>query len=379
MMRTTATVAVFTVFTLLAVQVGWAAGAPATECDRLAASPQDPSRPPGIAGVSSDAIDEEKAVPACRRALESHPGDPRLSMELARALEKSGGSDKEVAQLYRVAHEGGNLAATTHLAGLYEEGRGVEADPAIAQSLYLKAAQGGVGSAMNSLGVLARDGTLGQKDMAEAADWFRRASEAGDVDGMFNYGMLLTEGTGIAKDPKHAVTLFARAAALGHLRAKVWLGEMYANGAGVSQDHRRAIALFEEAAAANDARAITDLAIAYAEGRGVPADVARAESLFERAGGLGESDAYYELAKLHETGRTGTSDNGKAAEYLIKALTNGSPKAVRDVNDKLKGWQSQTIGALQQILQDENLFPGPLDGSFSPELADALLQMSAEE
>ena len=56
-----------------------------------------------------------------------------------------------------------------------------------------------------------------------------------------------------------------------------------------------------------------------------------------------------------------------------------SPKAVRDVNDRLQGWQSQTIGALQQILQDENLFSGPLDGSFSPELGDALLQMSSEE
>jgi uncharacterized protein len=376
MMRT---ITIVTMVTLIAMPGGWAAGAPTTECDRLAASPQDPSRPAGISGVASEAIDEQKAIPACRQALEAHPGDPRISMELARALEKSGGSDKEIAQLYRAAHDGGNLAATTLLAGLYEEGRGVEADPAMAQSLYLKAAQGGVGSAMNSLGVLAHDGTLGARDMAEAAEWFRKASEAGDVDGMFNYGKLLTEGGEIATDPKHAATLFARAAALGHLRAKVWLGEMYANGSGVAQDYPKALALFEEAAAANDPRAINDLAVAYAEGRGVKPDIGRAEDLFERAGGLGESDAYYNLAKLHEDGKTGTSDSGKAAEYLIKALTNGSPKAVRDVNDKLQGWQSQTIGALQQILQDENLFSGPLDGSFSPELADALLQMSAEE
>ena len=60
-----------------------------------------------------------------RQALAAHPGDPRLSVELARALEESGGSDKEIAQLYEAAHDGGNLAATTYLAGLYEEGRGV--------------------------------------------------------------------------------------------------------------------------------------------------------------------------------------------------------------------------------------------------------------
>ena len=91
MMRTAALVMLFT---LVAMPAGFA-GAPATDCDRLAASPQDPGRPSGIAGVPSDAIDEEKAVPACRQALAAHPGDPRLSMELARALEKSGGSDKE--------------------------------------------------------------------------------------------------------------------------------------------------------------------------------------------------------------------------------------------------------------------------------------------
>ena len=375
MMRTAALV---TLFSLVAMPAGFA-GAPATDCDHLAASPQDPGRPSGIAGVSSDAIDEEKAVPACRQALAAHPGDPRLSMELARALEKSGGSDKEIAQLYKAAHDGGNLAATTHLAGLYEEGRGVEADPAMAQKLYLQAAQGGIGSAMNSLGIMARDGTLGQKHMAESAGWFRRAADAGDVDGMFNYAMLLAEGSGVGRDPRQAVALFAKASGLGHLRSKVWLGEMYANGAGVAEDYSKAIALFEEAAAANDPRGINDLAFAYAEGHGVQRDIERAEAMFERAGGLGESNAYYHLARLYEDGRTGATDSGKAAEYLIKALTNGSPKAVRDVNDRLQGWQSQTIGALQQILQDENLFSGPLDGSFSPELGDALLQMSSEE
>src|SRR5262245_47350656 len=145
MMRT---IAIVTMVTLAAMQGGWAAGAPTTDGDRLAASPQDPGRPAGIAGVASDAIDEEKAIPACRQALEANPGDPRISMELARALEKSGGSDKEIAQLYRAAHEGGNLAATTLLAGLYEEGRGVDADPAMAHSLYLTAATGGVGRRM---------------------------------------------------------------------------------------------------------------------------------------------------------------------------------------------------------------------------------------
>ena len=89
MMRTAALV---TLFSLVAMPAGFA-GAPATDCDHLAASPQDPGRPSGIAGVSSDAIDEDKAVPACRQALAAHPGDPRLSVELARALEKSGASD----------------------------------------------------------------------------------------------------------------------------------------------------------------------------------------------------------------------------------------------------------------------------------------------
>ena len=377
----TRTVAVALWFVFVAAATAWAGGPPpATDCDRLAASSVDPSRPQGVAGVTGDAIDWEKAVPACRAALQTYPKDPRLSTALARALERSGnGSEQEIADLYREADAAGNLAATSYLAALYEEGRGVEADPAKARELYLKAAQGGIGSAMNSLGVLARDGALGEKNANDAAQWFRKAAAAGDTDGQYNYGVALKDGEGVARDHVAAAEQFTKAVAQGHVGAKTRLGEMLDEGAGMPKDHQAALKLFEEAANAGDARAINNLATIYAEGRGVPVDVARAVTLYERAGGLGESVAYFNLAKLYDEGKRTPADNGKAAEYLVKALTNGSADALREVRLQLKGWQSQTIGALQQILQDENLFNGPLDGSFSPELEDALTQMTGED
>jgi TPR repeat protein len=192
------------------------------------------------------------------------------------------------------------------------EGRGVEADPAMAQTLYLQAAQGGIGSAKNSLGVMARDGTLGQKNMAEAARWFRRASEAGDVDGNVQLRHAPHRGQRRrAGSQAGGCKLFGKAAALGNLRSKVWLGEMYANGAGVGQKllrgHR---AVRGSQRPANDARAIQRSRLRLCRGPWrCTRHRARREAMFERAGGSrARATPYYNLARLYEDGKTGAAE-----------------------------------------------------------------------
>jgi tetratricopeptide (TPR) repeat protein len=59
-----------------------------TECDRLAAHPDDPNHVlPGLERVQ---MDMPKAIAACRRDLAKDPDNPRLRYQLARALTYSG-------------------------------------------------------------------------------------------------------------------------------------------------------------------------------------------------------------------------------------------------------------------------------------------------
>src|ERR1700723_2831895 len=59
-----------------------------TECDRLAADPRDRDLPKGFLGVlKGEVINPDAAIPACRRALESTPGDRRVRFQLGRALQ----------------------------------------------------------------------------------------------------------------------------------------------------------------------------------------------------------------------------------------------------------------------------------------------------
>ena len=225
---------------------------------------------------------------------------------------------------------------------------------------------------MNSLGIMARDRKRSARSTSR--EYFRLR-----LAGQRMRAMSMACSTTPCSSPRAAASgaipgpgwhCPPRRRGLGHLRSKVWLGEMYANGAGVAEDHSKAIALFEQKQQPPMIRAASTISPSrlcrrapgatrwYQAYRG-PCSSAPAVSA--------RADAYYHLGRPYEDGRTGATDSGKAAEYLIKALTNGSPKAVRDVNDRLQGWRSQTIGALQQMPPGAKIcFSGPLDGSFSP-------------
>jgi hypothetical protein len=59
-----------------------------TQCDRLAAHPDDPFRVTD--GVSQSNVQVEAAIAACREAVAKDPGNPRLNYQLARVLGYSG-------------------------------------------------------------------------------------------------------------------------------------------------------------------------------------------------------------------------------------------------------------------------------------------------
>ena len=70
------------------------------ECDALAASPEDVTRPKNVPGVASGAMKAEEAVKACEAARLANPDDARISFELARALDVAKKDLPRVFQLY---------------------------------------------------------------------------------------------------------------------------------------------------------------------------------------------------------------------------------------------------------------------------------------
>lgn len=112
-------------------------------CDRLAAHPDDSSKPKGVAGVSDDDMRAGEAVAQCEDALELAPDNPRVRYQLARAYLMFDKVDEGITLLTEAAEEG-HAAATSSLGDLALYGLlDGEPDPETAKALFLKAAAGG--------------------------------------------------------------------------------------------------------------------------------------------------------------------------------------------------------------------------------------------
>lgn len=98
--------------------------AAAALCDKLAAHPDDPTKPAGVAGVpddkfaSAEAIDA--AVDACLEAIEAAPQEPRFRFELGRLLLLSGLHNEAREQLQDAAAKG-SAAACFYLVQLDDD------------------------------------------------------------------------------------------------------------------------------------------------------------------------------------------------------------------------------------------------------------------
>jgi TPR repeat protein len=200
--------------------------APPTECDRLAASPGDLDRPQSIPGVVFEEIDTQQAIPACRAAVELHPGDPRLAYTLGRAFDAAGQYDEAVAYYHKAA-DAGYASATSNLGTMYQNGLGVAKDEQEAARLFHSAAAAGNTYAMNNLGLMYQEGRGVAKDQAEAVRLYRKAADAGNAEAMSNLDVINENGRGVATGESEAPPLDRKAADSGMAEATKPFGEMY--------------------------------------------------------------------------------------------------------------------------------------------------------
>lgn len=110
-----------------------------TECDMLAAHPEDPQRMAD--GVSDDDIVPRLAIMACEDAIASDPEEPRYAFQLGRALLAMGRKEKAREQFEQAA-KARYAAAEAYIGDLYQFGHAVPQDSKKALEHYRKAIAG---------------------------------------------------------------------------------------------------------------------------------------------------------------------------------------------------------------------------------------------
>ncbi len=162
--------------------------------------------------------------------------------------------------------ERGNVNAQYYLGTMYDNGRAVRKDRALAVQWYTKSAEQGNSDAQYNLGIMYSTGDGVEQDYQQAARWYRKATELGDLDAQTNLATLYSNGTGVTKDLAQALILYRRAADRGHLMAQYNLAIMLELGEGGPKDPAAALRWYKRAAEAGEPDALARVLKVYKNG-----------------------------------------------------------------------------------------------------------------
>jgi len=241
-----------------------------------------------------------------------------------RALDLYQGSQfVAAAEVARPTCESGDVRGCNVLAVLYENGKGVGADPAQAVALYRKACDGGYAPGCSNLGFMYTEGKGIGADPAHAVAFYRKGCDGGDAHGCSNLGVMYAEEKGVAADPAQAVALYRKACDGGYALGCTNLGFMYTEGKGVDADPAQAVAFYRKACDGGDAHGCSNLGVMYAEGKGVAADPAQAVALYRKACDGGYALGCTNLGFMYADGQGVAADPAQALALYRKACDGG--------------------------------------------------------
>lgn len=301
------------------------------ECDKLAAAPDDRTRPTGVPGVPferlgvlNEPIGEDEssrreelvqvAVERCRADLAAQPNVGRLHFNLGRSLQRQASllpADdpkrrpliEQARRSYEEAARRGNAAALNTLAIILDE-QGSEADQREATRLYARAAEQGNALAMANLAHRYKTGRPGlPRDFPAAYEWFARSAETGHVPAMIETADALRLQQGVARNGRRALDWYQRAAALGSVEARVKLGFLYYWGVVTTATSEEARLTDSSARLSSAERTRLEAVIASARANAVPADHTQALLWWARAAGDGDPLAQRLTADMTSLGR----------------------------------------------------------------------------
>jgi TPR repeat protein len=333
-----------------------------------------------VAGNYSTEIKPEKAVEACKQAVETFPDVARFRYQLGRALDAAGDAEGAVAR-YREAADAGHIAALYELGTHLQTGKGVAKDIAEAIRLYKDAAGRNDLYSATRLGVLYRDGIGVDRDIRTAVDWLVKAARGGHTFAYNHLGYMYLEGNGVEKDYERAYRLFEASANAGDVYGFNNMGQMYERGAFVEADPAQAIVWYEKAARGGQPQAPINLGLMYLNGRGVAADPARAAYWFAEAAKLGNAWGFTNLGWLYQSGQGVDSDPELAADLYARALRldaegEAGAAAVKNFDGVPR---KAAVRLIQTRLIALGFDPGEPDGAWGKRSRDAVAAFAAAE
>jgi TPR repeat protein len=183
-------------------------------------------------------------------------GDMKAHLVVAyRYLDGKGGVEKNpllAMRHLRIAAEGGQVAAMTRLAFIYDAGEGVEKDRKKALKYFLKAATAGDEAACHRLGMIYLEGDGAIKDYETAVKWFKVSADAGSILTKKQLALMYQQGLGVTLDLAQSFKLYLEAAMSGDRESQLIIAAKYNSGLGVTKDPVESYAWYNICAANGD-------------------------------------------------------------------------------------------------------------------------------
>jgi TPR repeat protein len=281
----------------------------------------------------------------------------------------------------RKAVQGGSAYGNVLLGWLYQYGKGVNQDPALASEYYRTAATAGSPDAMYRLGLMYEDGEGVRQDFAAAADWFYAAGKLGHVSAQAELGYLCYAGQGVTQNYQAAYSWFLPAAQAGVAIAQDGLGTMYESGQGVTKSDSDAVAWFRRAAEQGDVYGMDRMGLHLRLGSGVAWNEAEAMQWFMKAAEAGYAPSQESVGDGYMNGLGGqTQDYRQAAYWLTKAAKQGDEYAILNLGVLYQnGWGvDQDLRTARRLYLKAAESPIPKVAKAGAENAARLAELTAQ-
>jgi TPR repeat protein len=233
------------------------------------------------------------------------------------------------AEMYQKATEEEHEDAFYQLGQLYQYGNGVQLDYSESYHFYKKAADMGHVKACKILNISLdsrlnsnKDTELSSQEWQDSLLIRKHVAEHGDTEVQFKVGFDY-EHVGSEPNYVEAYKWYSMAAKSSHQKALYHIGLLYEKGFGVSQDYHKAIRLYDQASQQNNDDALYRLGVAYHYGKGVEIDSKKAVEYFKYAAEQGKPKYQCQLGILYEKGGLVEKDLLEALKWYTKAYLQG--------------------------------------------------------
>ncbi|MFP6771008.1 MAG: tetratricopeptide repeat protein, partial [Alphaproteobacteria bacterium] len=216
--------------------------------------------------------------------------------------------------------------AQTAMGEMYQTGKGVPKDPAIALVWYRNAAEQNWAMSQLRIGLMYLLGTGVESDPVMAADWVHKGARQDYAEAQTLLGVMYRDCYGVSKNYVKAEYWFRRAVKQGDAEAKTHLAKLLEH----DSDNRNsvgddAVTELRNTAAKGDAAAQYRLGLKYRFGLGVPKDRAKAIKWQELAARQNHADAQFLIGGLYFRGQGVPRDDIGAFIFLDMAAASNPP------------------------------------------------------